>query len=129
MGLLARRILRSFGYAFAGIVATARTQPNFVIHLVAATCALALAVVLQLSPAEIAVLALTIAAVLAAEMLNTAVEALADLVSPEFHPLVKVAKDAAAGAVLITALGAILVGLALFLPRLISLSPLGRGSS
>ena len=90
-----------------------RTQPNFVVHLVAAAVALALGVVLSLSPMELAVLVLTIALVLVVECINTALETLCDLVSPGFHPLVKRVKDISAAAVLISAIGA--VGVAAFL--------------
>src|SRR5919201_1517475 len=88
LGLPAKRILRSFGYAFAGLGAIVRTQPNFLVHLAAATAALALAAVLQVPPGEVAILVVTISAVLAAEAFNTALEALADLVSLTLHPLV-----------------------------------------
>jgi diacylglycerol kinase (ATP) len=121
LDLPARRILRSFGYAFAGLIAVIRTQPNFLVHLAAAAAALALAAVLQVPTGELAILVLTIGAVLAAEAFNTALEALADLVSPTLHPLVKRAKDVAAAGVLINAFGAVLVGILLFAPRLLRL--------
>jgi diacylglycerol kinase (ATP) len=121
LGLPARRILRSFGYAFAGIIAIVRTQPNFVVHLVAAATALMLAAMLEVPAGEVAILVLTISAVLAAEAFNTALEALADVVSPAIHPLVKRAKDVSAAGVLITAIGALCVGILLFLPRLLRL--------
>ena len=73
---------------------------------------------LGLAPAEWAVLLLTITAVLVLELLNTVVESVVDLASPGYHPLAKVAKDVAAGAVLTVAVGSIAVGAALFLPRL-----------
>lgn len=114
-------LLRSFGFAFRGIWTLLRTQPNARVHAVIAVAALALAVVLRLPPAEIAVVLVMIAVVLAAEALNTALEALCDLVSPGYHPLVKQAKDVAAASVLLTALCAVLVGLLLFAPRLLAL--------
>ncbi len=79
-------------------------------HFVAACLILLLALFLRVTPLEFALLALSILFVLCAEMLNTAVEAVVDLVSPEFHPLAKVAKDTAAGAVLIAACGAVIMG-------------------
>jgi diacylglycerol kinase (ATP) len=121
LGLPARRILRSFGYAFEGIVAIIRTQPNFSVHLAAAVVALTLAAILEFSAGEVAILILTISAVLAAEAFNTALEALSDLVSPTLHPLVKRAKDVSAAGVLISAFGALFVGILLFLPRLLRL--------
>jgi Diacylglycerol kinase len=88
------------------------------IHAAAAFLAMVAGFRLGLSGGELAVLALTIAAVLVAEMFNTAVEALVDIVSPGFHPLAKVAKDVAAGGVLVTALASLVVAYVLFVPRL-----------
>ncbi len=108
------RSLRAFQYAIAGIVYCFRKERNLKIHAVAAIAALCLAWRLELSKLELAVILLCIAGVIAAEILNTAIEALVDKVSPEFHPLAKAAKDAAAGAVLINALAALIVGCLLF---------------
>ena len=112
------RLVRSFGYAWAGLRSVVRTQPNFRIHLLAAALALAVGVVLRLSPPELGLIVLTIAVVLAAEALNTAIEAVCDLVSPAYHPLVKRAKDAAAAGVLITAIGSVIVAVLVFGPHL-----------
>jgi diacylglycerol kinase len=115
------RRLRSFGYAFDGLRWLVRTQPNFRIHLVIAALTVLVALVLHLSPAEFGLLALTIGLVLALEACNSALEALCDVASPTHHPLIGVAKDVSAAAVLMAALSAVLVGLALFAPRLLSL--------
>jgi diacylglycerol kinase len=88
------------------------------VHLILGLGAFLLAIALGLDTARDAVLALTVTLVLATEMINTVVEAVVDLVSPTYHPLARVAKDVAAGAVLVTAFGAVLVGLFLFLPAL-----------
>jgi diacylglycerol kinase len=114
-----RRILRSFGYAFEGLVALVRTQPNFRIHLVAASMAVVLGVLLRLSSPELALIVLTAALVLVIEALNTCLETLCDLVSPTHHPLVKTCKDVSAAAVLVAALAAVAVAALLFLPRLL----------
>jgi diacylglycerol kinase (ATP) len=111
-------VLRSFGYAFEGLAVMLRTQPNFLVHLSLATVALILALVLHLSPSELALIVLTIALVLVVECLNTALEAVSDLVSPGYHPLIKRAKDVSAAAVLIAAIGAVLIAVLLFVPRL-----------
>lgn len=116
-----RRIVRSFGYAAEGLVIMLRTQPNFWVHVLAAVLALALGVVLRLSPAELAIIVLTIALVMIVECLNTALETLCDLASPEYHPLVKRAKDVSAAAVLIGAVASIGVAVLLFGPRLLSM--------
>lgn len=109
----------SFYYAFAGIWWTLRTQRNMRIHAAAGIAAFALGALLHLRAVEFAVIALTVAAVMAAEMVNTVVEAAVDLASPEYHPLAKVAKDVAAGAVLVTTFGAVAVALFIFVPHLI----------
>ena len=114
-----RRIVRSFKFAFAGLRALVRTQPNAWVHLALAALALALAFLLALPPAEVALIILTIGLVLATEAVNTAVEAVCDLVSPGYHPLVKRAKDLSAAAVLLSAVAAVGVALALFAPRLL----------
>lgn len=80
------------------------------IHFIAAIVVLLVVLFLKVSPVEFALLALSILAVLCAEMFNTAVEAVVDLVSPDYHPLAKIAKDTAAGAVLITSCGAATMG-------------------
>jgi diacylglycerol kinase len=97
-----------------------RSQPNFLVHLSAAVLALAAGVVFRLSATELALLVLTIAFVLVTECVNTVLETLCDLVSPSFHPLVKRAKDVAAGAVLIGAIASVGVGLLLFGPRVLA---------
>ena len=101
-----------------------RTQPNVWIHIALASRALALAVVLRLPAGEIALVILTIGLVLTAEAFNTAIETLADVASPGYHPLVRTAKDVAAAGVLLAALAAIGVAVALFGPRVVGPLPL-----
>lgn len=109
----------SFGHALRGLVRLLATQANARIQLGAAACAVALGLWLGLSAMEWALLGLTIALVLCAEALNTAIEYAVDLASPEWHALARDAKDIAAGAVLLASLAALGVGLALFLPKLL----------
>jgi diacylglycerol kinase len=111
-------VVRSFGYAFEGVALMLRSQPNFLVHVCAALVAIVLGLVLHLGPTEFALLFLTIAVVLVVECVNTALETLCDLVSPEYHPLVKRAKDVSAAGVLIAAIGSVAIALALYLPRL-----------
>jgi diacylglycerol kinase (ATP) len=101
---------RSFHHAFEGIIYAARTQLNMRLHLIAAALVLAATLYLHLQRPYVIGIVITIAVVLAFELINTAVEALVDLLTPELHPLAKVAKDAAAGAVLIVAFSAVIVG-------------------
>ena len=109
--------MRSFGYAIAGINFLVRTQRNFRIHLLVATVAVVAGLVLGLGATEWAILVVTIALVIMTEALNTGIELAVTLASPERRPEAKAAKDIAAGAVLLSAIAAVIVGLALFGPR------------
>jgi diacylglycerol kinase len=117
----ASNLLTSFGYAFQGIAYTLRTQRNMKIHLALGLAAMLLALWLQITAGEWAALLVAIALVYTLEMANTVVEAIVDLASPQYHPLAKVAKDVAAGAVLVAAFFAVAVGAFLFLPRLVGI--------
>jgi diacylglycerol kinase (ATP) len=112
--------LASFGHAFAGWWYVLRTQHNAWIHAVASVAILGVALWVGLGRTEWAILIFTIALVWVAEFVNTAVETLVDLLSPDIHPLAKAAKDIAAAAVLIAALAAVVVGLLVMGPQLLS---------
>ena len=116
-----RRFLRSFRYAFAGIGYGLRAQTNMRVHMVAALAVVLAGLLLHISTVEWAILVVTMMIVLSAELFNTAIEAAVDRVGSELHPLSKVAKDTAAGAVLVGALGAVIVGVLIFGPRLLAL--------
>ncbi|MHA0855800.1 diacylglycerol kinase family protein [Paenibacillus sp. CMAA1364] len=111
----------SFSYAVDGIIYAWRTQRNIRIHGVAAVIVLLLASLFALSPMRWLFLLLAITLVIAAELFNTAIEAVVDLVSIDHHPLAKVAKDTAAGAVFITAVFAVVVGIVVFYRPIIEL--------
>lgn len=113
-----RARLRSFGYAFAGLRLMLTEQHNARIHLVVTVALLALSAALGLSRFEWCWIVAAIAMVWATEAMNTALEALADALAPDPHPLVGRAKDAAAGAVLVAALGAAAIGVLVLGPRL-----------
>src|SRR5437867_4593652 len=113
-------LLASFGFAFAGLAYCFRTQRNFRIHIAIAVVMSVVGVFLGLSWVEWAVFAAMVVLVLSAEMANTMIESLVDLVTTEYHPLAGIAKDVAAGIVLLTAMGAVVVGLFIFLPRLLA---------
>ena len=111
----------SFKFAFHGVLHTLRKERNFKIHVCAAICALGLSIFLKISVVEFVCILISITMVLSAELINSAIESVVDLfVGDRLHPLAKAAKDAAAGAVLITAINAVAVGAAIFLKRLIS---------
>ena len=114
-------LLRSFRHAFRGLGLVLVRERNARIHLVAAVAALVLAVWLGLDRAETALVVATIALVWAAELFNTALERLLDLVHPDHSERVRAIKDMSAAAVLVTALGALAVAGLLFVPRLIDI--------
>ncbi len=114
-------VVRSFGYAFSGIGQMIRTQRNAQIHVLITAAACVAAWAWGLSRLEWVALILTIGLVLGMEAINTAVEAVVDLASPQYHPLAKRAKDIAAGAVLLVAIAAVCVGLLLFGPHALDL--------
>lgn len=108
----------SFRCALHGLIYTLRTQKNTRIELVAAVVVTIGGILAEIEPAEWAVLALTIAVIFALEAVNSAIEALVDLVSPDHHALARIAKDCAAGSMLFAVLGSLGVAAAIFGPRL-----------
>jgi diacylglycerol kinase (ATP) len=117
----AHRLVASFGFAWEGIRYTARTQPNWRIHVLIAVLAIGIGVALRVQPVELAVLALTIGLVLSLECMNTALEAAIDALGAPPSFAAKCAKDAAAAGVLVGAITAIVVGLIVFAPRVMGL--------
>jgi diacylglycerol kinase (ATP) len=110
--------LRSFGYAIEGWWFVVRTQRNAWIHAAASLAVLLVGLWLNLPPRDWAVIILSVALVWTAEFLNTALEAVVDLASPQQHLLAKTGKDVGAAAVLIAAVASILVGLLILGPPL-----------
>jgi diacylglycerol kinase (ATP) len=110
--------LASFRYAFAGWRHMLRTQRNAWIHAIASVCVFALSLWLGLSRIEWAILMLAVGMVWMEEFINTALEAVVDLASPDLHPLAKVGKDVAAAAVLVGALTSVVIGLLILGPPL-----------
>lgn len=110
--------LRSFRYAFRGLGVMLATQHNAWVHAFATVLAVAMGFGFGISAAEWCWVVVTAIAVWTAEALNTAFELLCDVASPDFHPIVEKSKDVAAGAVLISAIGALVVGGLIFGPRL-----------
>jgi diacylglycerol kinase (ATP) len=112
---------KSFTYAFRGIYLVVRFENNTRVHLFATIMALILGVLCELSPLEWALILMQIGLVWAAEIFNTALEKLVDLVSPGFNPKAGAIKDIAAGAVLVISLMALAVGILVFSNKLIML--------
>ncbi len=116
-----KKFIRGFGYAFNGLAYAAKTQLNFRVHLAATMLAVYLGYALHISANQWQWVILSIALVLIIELLNTAIEFLTDLVSPEYNELAGHVKDVSAGAVVIAALFALITGAIIFLPKLLAL--------
>jgi diacylglycerol kinase len=116
-----KKFLKGFSFAFSGIWYTLRTQGNMKFHLIATFVAIGIGFAFNIQKLEWFFVGLSITLVLAAELFNTAIERLTDLVTKEIHPLAKVAKDAAAGAVLIFSIFALITGIAVFGKYIIAL--------
>lgn len=112
--------LQSFVFAFSGLAAFLRSEPNGRIHLVATVVVIILAIVFHCNTMEWALLTIVMAMVWITELLNTVIEKMMDHLSPDIHPRVKWIKDVAAGAVLIAAIAAAVVGGLIFIPRLVA---------
>ncbi len=113
--------IRSFGFAFKGISTMLGSQANAWIHLLATCVVISAGIFFRLDRGEWVWVILAIMSVWASEALNTAFEYLADVANPTFHPLVEKAKDVAAGAVLIAAMGAATIGVITFWPHVAAL--------
>ena len=118
---IATNLLLSFKYAGQGVSYAFCTQRNFRVHLIIGAIALSLSIYFRLSAVSCSIISLTIAMVLVLELLNTALEAVVDLaVGREFHQLAKIAKDCAAGAVLIASITALIIAGVLLLPHILT---------
>ncbi|SRR5579885_1056583 len=115
------KFLRGFTYAASGLWHALRTQRNVRVHLVIAVVAILVGIFLHISPLEFAIIFVAFVGVFVSEMFNTVIELCVDLASPEYHPLAKIAKDVAAGAVLLNAILAVIIGLFIFGPHLLAL--------
>ncbi len=119
---VAPNLILSFKYAWAGVRYAFNTQRNFRIHIAIGVLAVSLGLFLQITPMEMSVIVMTCAIVMVLELINTAIEAVVDLtVKQTYHELAKIAKDCAAGAVLISAIAAVLVAACILLPPLLQL--------
>jgi diacylglycerol kinase len=110
--------LKSFVHAFEGILDFIKYEPQAVIHAIATVLVVAAGFYFSINTTEWIAVIVAIGLVIISEMMNTAIEKLTDMVSPEYNPRAKVVKDLAAGAVLIAALAAAMIGIVVFLPKL-----------
>lgn len=116
-----KRLRKSFGYAFKGIDDVIEHEPNMKIHVVVAILVVIMAIILKVSIIEWIILVLLIGAVLAAETINTTIENLVDMYTKEYDEKAKIVKDTAAGTVLILAITSAIIGLIIFIPKIIYL--------
>lgn len=117
-----RNLIDSFNDAIDGLIQTFRSERNMKIHLIIALLVLLAAIFYNLSRIEFILLYIAMTLVIAAEMINTAIETVIDMIKTEYHPLAKKAKNVAAGAVLITAINALAIGYILFYDKIDKLS-------
>ena len=113
--------IKSFGYAGSGIKEAFQNEPNFRFHTLAGIIAIILGIIFHFSTIKFAILILTISFVIVLELINTCIEKIVDIISPNYSPVAKVVKDISAAVVLISAFAAIAVGLLLFLPQILPL--------
>lgn len=111
---------KSFGYAFKGVRTAFKREPNFKIHIIFATAILVFALYLRFSLIEWIILTFTIVFVITLELLNTVLEALTNLISPDISEEAEVAKDVSASMVLVAAMLSVIVGMILFIPKILA---------
>lgn len=119
-GFSIKRLFKSFGYALHGIYRMIIREQNAKVHTLAACCVIVAGFYFRLSAIEWIAIVISISSVLAAEIFNTSIETLSDKVSPEYSQSIKQVKDFAAGGVLIIAIGAVIIGLIIFVPKIIA---------
>lgn len=112
-------LINSFKYAFTGIFTALKKEKNIKIHFVAAILVIILGVILKINKIEWILCTFAIIIVITAELFNTAIETVVDMITTEQNEKAKIAKDVSAGAVLITAIGAAIVGIIIFLPKIV----------
>lgn len=117
----ARTLGESFFYAISGILYAFRTQRNIKIHFMTTLLVIIFSYLLELDTMELLAVSITVALVLAAEMINTAIETVVDMYTQEYHPLAAAAKNVAAGAVLVSAINAVVVGYLIFFKKIVML--------
>lgn len=116
-----KKLIKSFGYAFSGLLYALKYNQNLRIHFIVAIVVAIFSIVFDVNPFEMGILGITILLVIAAEMVNTSIEEMVNLITNEHRQEAKVAKDVAAGMVLVTALGSIIVGILIFVPHILSI--------
>ena len=115
-----KKQLSNFKYCFDGIIYALKNEQSMISHFIIATLTVILGFTLKITKIEWFFVILCIAIVIAVEFLNTSVEAIVDMVMPDRHPLAKIAKDTASAAVLVVAIAAFIIGLIIYIPRIMA---------
>jgi len=110
--------IKSFKYAFEGLITLFGSEPNALLHLLAVITVIFLGIFFEINRSDWIIVLLLFALVFIAELFNSAIEYLSDIISPEFHPLIKKIKDMSAAAVLIAAIISTLIGAIIFIPKI-----------
>lgn len=116
-----RTLFKSFVYSFEGVFHTIRYNQNMRIHIVAAILVIMASLIFKVTPFEMGILGVMILLVFMAEMINTAIEEMVDLIVTEHRRQAKIAKDVASGMVLVAAMGSVIVGILIFVPHILKL--------
>lgn len=116
-----KRLINSFKFAIEGIIYAFKYEQNIIVHTLVMFLVIILGIIVKLSYYEWLICLILFGLVIATEMINTSIEAVVDLACPKIDPLAKIAKDTASGAVLVFALTAVVVGIIIFIPRIIGL--------
>ncbi len=114
-----KKLINSFKYAFQGIITSFKTERNMKIHVFIMILVIIAGIVLKVSSLDWIILVTMFALVISAELFNTAIETVVDMITKEKNEKAKIAKDVAAGAVLVLAIGSVIVGLIIFIPKIL----------
>lgn len=113
-----KKLINSFKYAIEGFISSFKTERNMKIHIMAMILVIIAGFIFKLTKIEWCIITIVIALVISAELINTAIETIVDMISPQKNPSAKLVKDISAGAVLVLAIGAVIVGLIIFIPKI-----------
>ena len=116
-----KRFFKSFHYAVEGLDHALKNDQNLVVHFIIAFFVILASVILKVTPFEMGILGVTILVVISAEMINSAIEKMVDLITKEHRAEAKIAKDVSAGMVLLTSMGAVVIGVLIFLPYILKM--------
>ena len=116
-----KKIINSFKYAIEGLVSSFKTERNMKIHIMEMIIVIALGIFMKLNKIEWCIITIAIVMVISAELFNTAIENVVDMVSPQKNPQAKLVKDIAAAAVLVLAIGAAVIGIIIFGPKIVTI--------